>query len=70
MDKICLINQGLPQGSKCSCLLFLGVTDDILRMTQHILQKSMIERNPNVAHEQIINLNDLLGFADDTLVFV
>ena len=29
----------------------------------------MMERNPNVANEQIRNLNDLLGFADDTLVF-
>ena len=29
----------------------------------------MIERNPTLAHEQIRRLNDLLGFADDTLIF-
>ena len=29
----------------------------------------MMERNPNLAYEQIKKLNDLLGFADETLIF-
>ena len=33
------------------------------------MMKAIKDRNPSLAYEQIAKLNDILAFADDTLIF-
>ena len=69
LAKSCLINVGVPQGSRLSCNAFNGVQDAILKRTQMIMHKALRDKNPTLAYEKITELNDILAFADDTLIY-
>ena len=62
------VNVGFPQGSKCSPLGFNSVQDAVLRRSVYILHENIHKRNLNKAWEELDRLNDILAFADDTLV--
>ena len=59
---------GIPQGSRLSCNAFNGVQDAILKRTQCILIRSIKDRDPSQAYIEIKKMNDILAFADDTLI--
>ena len=54
---------------RLSCNAFNGVQDKILKRTQQIMHKALFQRNPTIAHAELTKLNEILAFADDTLVY-
>ena len=64
----CLVNIGLPQGSRLSCNAFNGVQDSLLKRMAFILAKNIKDKRPDLSLETIKHFNDLLAFADDTLI--
>ena len=64
----CPVNIGVTQGSRLSCNAFNGVQDSVLKRITFILAKQIQEKRPDLALRTIKDLNDLLAFADDTLI--
>ena len=51
----CLINVGVPQGSRLSCSAFNGVEDSILRITLNDLRFSLRQRHPTVRSKRSVS---------------
>ena len=67
-DRFCHVNVGVPQGSRLSCNAFNGIQDAILKRVSYTLLSSVKARRPDIAMNEIKKLNEVLAFADDTLI--